>query len=164
MCAVKSPSPLWGGVRGGGRANLRHWYHHQMNTGRRTFDATPRRNKQLANSLRRNLTPHEKIMWRALRERLPTGLAHMRRQVTVGPYIVDFCDLRSRLVIEIDGHQHGQDEALQRDRIRDDFLREQSFRVLRFSNADVQQRLDEVIETIYVALTDQSGRRVDPHP
>jgi very-short-patch-repair endonuclease len=42
-------------------------------------------------------------------------------------------------VIEIDGNQHGQDEALQRDRIRDDFLREQLFRVLRFSNADVQQ-------------------------
>ena len=130
-----------------------------MNTGRRTFDAAPRRNKQLAKTLRRNLTPHEKIMWRALRERLPAGLAHIRRQVTIGPYIVDFCDLRSRLVIEIDGHQHGQDEAIQRDQIRDDFLHEQLFQVLRFSNADVQQRLDEVIDTIFVALT---ANRKDP--
>ena len=98
-------------------------------------------------------------MWRALRERLPASLAHIRRQVTIGPYIVDFCDLRSRLVIEIDGHQHGQDEAIQRDQIRDDFLREQLFQVLRFSNADVQQRLDEVIDTIFVALT---ANRKDP--
>ena len=102
------------------------------------------------------MTPHEKMIWRAMRERLPAGRAHFRRQVVVGSYIVDFCDLGARLVVEIDGNQHGEPVARERDQIRDAFLRDQFFRVLRFSNAEVQQQIDVVLDTILAAL-DRTG-------
>ncbi len=100
-----------------------------------------------------------------MRAHLPPGRAHFRRQVIVGSYIVDFCDLGARLIVEIDGNQHGEPDARQRDQIRDAFLRNQSFRVLRFSNADVQQQINVVLDTILAAL-DRSGPHSldDPHP
>src|SRR5947209_7414051 len=72
-----------------------------------------------------------------------------KRQVPVGPYIVDFACLGRKLVIEVDGGQHA-DNA--RDVRRDAYLRREGFRVLRFWNNDILQDTRGVLEVILDAL------------
>ena len=69
--------------------------------------------------------------------------------------VVDFASFGARIVIEVDGGQHGMDEGIRSDRERDAFLRSQGFRVLRFWNSDIDQNLSG--ETIFGALK-------TPHP
>ena len=66
-----------------------------------------------------------------------------RRQVPIGRYIVDFVCLESRLIIEIDGGQHGTSRAMQ---VRDAWLRRKAFAILRFWNNDVLSNIDGVLE------------------
>jgi very-short-patch-repair endonuclease len=70
-----------------------------------------------------------------------------RRQEPVGDYIVDFVAFENRLVIEVDGGQHAEDEK-DKDILRDAWLRSQGFKVLRFWNNEVLQNLEGVLETI----------------
>ena len=70
-----------------------------------------------------------------------------RRQEPIGDYIVDFVAFEKRLVIEVDGGQHAEDEK-DSDMRRDAWLRSQGFRVLRFWNNEVLQNLEGVLETI----------------
>jgi very-short-patch-repair endonuclease len=79
------------------------------------------------------------------------------RQEPIGPYIVDVVCQEQRLIIEIDG---GQNATSQRDAVRDRWLRDHHYRVLRFWNNDVMQNIDGVLETIADAL--QAER--PPHP
>jgi len=72
-----------------------------------------------------------------------------RRQEPIGDYIVDFVAFENRLVIEVDGGQHA-DEEKDKDTRRDAWLRSQGFRVLRFWNNEVLQNLEGVLETIRV--------------
>jgi very-short-patch-repair endonuclease len=105
-----------------------------------------------ARVLRRQLTDPEKKLWWHLRHRLPAERTHFRRQVPLGPYVADFCCLRERLVVEVDGNQHGFDENLERDAVRTKELERQGFRVLRFSNRGVMTSIDVVLDTIFAAL------------
>ena len=67
-----------------------------------------------AKKMRANATPHERILWRALKE-LPIEGTHFRRQAPIGPYIVDlFCPAK-RLIIELDGGHHNEDATAERD-------------------------------------------------
>jgi very-short-patch-repair endonuclease len=104
-----------------------------------------------ARTLRKRLTSQEVKIWVKLRELKPLGF-HFRRQAPIGRYIVDFVSFGSRVVIEIDGGQHGLPEGMQYDRERDAFLRSQGFNVLRYWNSDVDENLDGVIESIMSAL------------
>jgi very-short-patch-repair endonuclease len=74
---------------------------------------------------------------------------HFRRQVPREGYIVDFACLKSKLVIEIDGAQHGEPTGLRQDAERDVRLAAGSFGVLRFWNNEVNENLAGVVETIY---------------
>ncbi len=96
--------------------------------------------------MRKAMTEQEKWLWWALRHRLPD--LRFRRQFVIGPYIADFCCLSARLVIEVDGNQHGGDEALAFDARRTTLIKAKGFRVLRFSNLDVARSLDSVLDTI----------------
>ncbi|MBI5060424.1 endonuclease domain-containing protein [candidate division KSB1 bacterium] len=96
--------------------------------------------------MRADPPPAERALWRAIRAN-QLG-AHFRRQHTVGPYIVDFCAPREQLVIEVDGHTHGGDQAGAADQRRDGYLRSQGYRVLRFTNDEVLRTLDGVIAEI----------------
>jgi very-short-patch-repair endonuclease len=58
------------------------------------------------------------------------------------------------LIVEVDGDQHGHDHKVTYDEARTLALQHQGFRVLRFSNADVMQRIDSVLDTIFATLTD----------
>ena len=98
---------------------------------------------------------HEAKLWRLLRDRRLEGLK-FRRQVPLGPYIVDFVSHTAHLVIELDGGQHFEDSHEMRDARRDRFLRSKGFRVLRFSNHDVMTNRAGVLETIATAIAERA--------
>ena len=71
-----------------------------------------------------------------------------RRQYGIGSYIVDFCSVRNKLVIEIDGEVHDDREQSGYDQEREEVIKELGFRILRFKNGEIRQNLDEVVENI----------------
>ncbi|MFZ5657218.1 MAG: endonuclease domain-containing protein [Pseudomonadota bacterium] len=107
-----------------------------------------------ARHLRRNSTDAERALWQRLRTRQLRGWK-FRRQVPIGPYIVDFACLEARVIIELDGGHHaGQAE---RDAARSAHLEQGGFRVLRFWNDQVLTSLGAVLEAIADACS-------SPHP
>lgn len=102
-----------------------------------------------ARQMRADPTNAETHLWWALRSR-QLGVK-FRRQMPLGPYIADFVCLSHRLIIEVDGAHHGETNA--HDRQRDRWLSVQGFQILRFSNGDVLQNRQTVVETIARTLT-----------
>ncbi len=100
-----------------------------------------------ARRLRRDMTGAEKIVWRRL-ENKQMGVS-MRRQHPIGSYIVDFVALNIKLVIELDGDQHGFEKGLRHDVIRTNFLESKGYHVMRFWNNDVFENCEGVLETIW---------------
>ena len=100
-------------------------------------------------SLRRNQTEAERHLWYRLRLRQVDSF-RFRRQRPIGPYVCDFVCLSASLVVELDGSQHAEQMAY--DRQRDAFLKARGFRVLRFWNEDVLRRTETVLNTIFEAL------------
>jgi very-short-patch-repair endonuclease len=105
-----------------------------------------------ARKLRRDTTDAERKLWQRLRG-LPMDGSHFRRQATIGPYFIDFACHRKRLAIELDGGQHGEVAQLARDAKRDEYLRANGYRVLRFWNNDVMANIDGVLEVIAEAVS-----------
>ncbi|CAN7411546.1 endonuclease domain-containing protein [Bosea sp. LjRoot237] len=103
--------------------------------------------------LRRATTEAEGRLWTLLRKRLPQTDTHFRRQMAIGSYIVDFACLGARLIVEVDGDQHGQRAAVVYDAERTRWLEAQGFRVLRFTNRQVMTESEMVIDTIFAALS-----------
>ena len=103
---------------------------------------------QRSRRLRRDCTQAELKLWNRLRARAIDGCKFVRQE-PIGPFIVDFVCRERRLVIEVDGGQHATDA---RDAVRDRWLRDQRYRVLRFWNNDVLGNIDGVLETIAMAL------------
>jgi len=101
-----------------------------------------------AKKLRGSMTDAERRLWYRLRAHRFGGIK-FKRQVPVGPYIVDFACLSQKLVLEIDGGQHAENDA---DCVRDRHLTELGFKVLRFWNSDVLKRTDTVLEMVMTAL------------
>jgi very-short-patch-repair endonuclease len=101
-----------------------------------------------ARRLRRAQTDAERKLWYRLSNR---QLARHKfvRQDPIGPYIADFVCRESRLVVELDGSQHAESAH---DRVRDAFLVERGYRVLRFWNHEVMKSPDSVLDTIFAAL------------
>jgi very-short-patch-repair endonuclease len=104
-----------------------------------------------ARSLRREQTDAERMMWFALRANRLDG-AKFRRQIPIGPYIVDFVAAERMLIVEIDGGQHYEESHERRDARRDSFLTAKGYRVLRFSNLDILSNRSGVLETIVEVL------------
>jgi len=109
--------------------------------------------------LRRSATEAEKRLWSELRSRRLEGFK-FRRQMWIGPYIADFCCMEAKLVVEVDGSQHEQ--RSERDRLRDEALAREGYRVLRFWNNEVMEKLEGVLTAIRAELL---GRVPSPsHP
>ena len=107
--------------------------------------------KNLARHLRANPTDAERRLWALLRGRRLQ--LRFRRQQPIGPYIADFFCSSARLIVELDGDQHGSDAGVARDAIRTSWLEQRGFTVLRFSNALVLKDEAQVLETILHAIT-----------
>ncbi len=97
----------------------------------------------------------ENILWRELRGRRFQGFK-FRRQQPIGPYIVDFCCFESKVTVELDGGGHASEDALAYDHQRTEYLRSLGLRELRFWNADVVNKREEVLTNILRALEPES--------
>jgi very-short-patch-repair endonuclease len=104
-----------------------------------------------ARYLRNNMTKIERYVWSRLCSRQVAGYK-FRRQHPIGPYVADFVCLSERLVVEVDGAGHEDEE---RDNRREAYIRALGFRVLRVPAQLVDEGLDDVMDGIYLALTEE---------
>jgi|SRR3972149_8219256 len=98
-----------------------------------------------SNVLRKNPTPAERKLWSVLRNNQLMGVK-FRRQHAVGRYVVDFCSIKKKLVIELDGSGHLESEDHDIERTK--FLNQKGYRVIRFWNDQVMNDLESVISVI----------------
>jgi very-short-patch-repair endonuclease len=96
-------------------------------------------------ALRHNQTEEESRLWTFLRSHRLRNV-HFRRQHAIGSYIVDFCAPRLKLVIEVDGGQHVDQEEY--DIERTGYLESKGYRVLRFWNNEVRSNIEEILDQI----------------
>ncbi|MGL3106348.1 endonuclease domain-containing protein [Bradyrhizobium sp. BR 1432] len=114
-----------------------------------------------AKKLRANTTPNERILWRALKE-VPLEGSHFRRQAPIGPYVVDFFLPARRLIIELDGGHHNGDDETKRDLVRQRWLENEGYSVIRFWNSEITSDLTAVLERIYVELYGSREAETEP--
>jgi very-short-patch-repair endonuclease len=107
--------------------------------------------RDTARRLRKNTTHAEIKLWRHLRQ-LPMFGSHFRRQVPIGSYVVDFACMAAKLLIEVDGGQHGEEANAKRDDVRTQWLEAEGYRVIRFWNNEIISNIDGVMEVIYAAV------------
>jgi len=94
----------------------------------------------------------EALLWTRLRSRQLDG-AKFVRQHPIGPYVADFCCRAARLVIELDGGQHADDDA---DIARTRVIEANGYTVIRFWNNDVIENIEGVLVEIHGALLNAS--------
>ncbi|MGY4631758.1 DUF559 domain-containing protein [Thermostichus sp. OS-CIW-29] len=114
-----------------------------------------------ARQLRREATTAESLLWELLRDRRLLG-RKFRRQHPIGQFIADFfCD-DARLIIEIDGAVHREPTQQERDRLREEILREHGFAILRFTNEQIFDRTEQVLQEIAAYVTAHSYEHPSP--
>jgi len=109
-----------------------------------------------ARLLRQDSTNVERRLWYRLRSRSINGHKFVRQE-PIEPYIVDFICREKRLIVELDGGQHADSR---RDQVRDKWLIDHGYRVVRFWNNDVMKNIEGVLETIATELDAETP----PHP
>ncbi len=105
-----------------------------------------------AKELHRNMSPAEAKLWKHLRAHR-MGDVHFRNQHAIGKYIVDFCAPRMKLIIELDGSQHLEQQEYDEERTK--YLETRGYRVLRFWNNDVMNDTEAVLQAIWDALNNR---------
>jgi very-short-patch-repair endonuclease len=118
-----------------------------------------------ARKLRKALTPAEARLWLRLRTLRGGGL-HFRRQHPERGYILDFVCLDRRLIVEVDGASHDTEDRARKDRVRDAVLGREGFVTLRFTNVEVRDEIERVVDSVRsacLALPTRSSLRAD-HP
>ena len=106
----------------------------------------------------RNMTPAEARLWTRLRAHQLKEV-HFRNQHAIGNYIVDFCAPRKKLIIELDGSQHLEQEEYDHERTA--FLESKGYQVLRFWNNFVLNETDLVLKVIFTALNDPRQKEAE---
>lgn len=104
------------------------------------------------------MTPEEVKLWVQLRHLNKQGY-HFRRQVPLDGYVLDFAEFRLKLIIEVDGSQHGMPDGESSDTKRDAHFQHSGFTVLRFWNVDVNQAMDGVIDKIWSVVKETPPAR-----
>jgi very-short-patch-repair endonuclease len=105
--------------------------------------------------LRKELTPAESKLWSRIRND-QLGV-NFRRQHAVGNYIPDFVCIEKKLIIELDGSQHLEQQEYDEERTK--YLNSQGYRVIRFWNNEVTKNMDGVIRAILQALESENRSR-----
>jgi very-short-patch-repair endonuclease len=114
-----------------------------------------------AKQLRQNMTDVERKLWRLLRSRQFEHLK-FRRQYPIGRYIVDFICVERKIIIELDGGQHAENKS---DKIRDEWLKAEGYRVLRFWNNEMIENLEGVLQKILMTVSNPHQiSSSNPHP
>jgi very-short-patch-repair endonuclease len=111
--------------------------------------------RQRSRQLRSATIEPERRLWSLLRGKQVAGL-RFRRQQTIGPYIVDFYCSAAKLIVELDGDQHGEDRHVAYDAGRTRWLAGNGYRVLRFSNTEFLRDPQLVLDGIWRAI-EESG-------
>jgi very-short-patch-repair endonuclease len=93
------------------------------------------------------MTDAEKHLWSKIKMRQIKGY-WFYRQKPIGSYIADFYCPKAKMVIEVDGGQHFENEAVEYDKIRDNTMNSLGLKVLRFTNTDVLSNIEGVIEIL----------------
>ncbi len=110
--------------------------------------------KHKAIKLRKTSTPAEIKLWSRIRnDQLGTTF---RRQHAIGNYIVDFFAPKAKLVIELDGSQHLEQQAYDDERTK--YLQAHGYRVLRFWNNNIMNNIDSVLQVIWSALNEEDEK------
>lgn len=102
--------------------------------------------KNNARENRKNPTFEENYVWNFLRNK-QLGVS-FRRQHVIGEFIVDFVCLSKKIIIEIDGKYHQQEEQMEYDIMRTERLSKYGFRVIRFSNEEILTNIERVLDII----------------
>ncbi len=105
---------------------------------------------------RKDLTEAENIVWQEVRDRKIEGFK-FRRQHPIAGYIPDFVCLDKKLIIEIDGEYHNEPEQQKFDAARQNWLAENGFEMIRFTNDEIKKSLKQVIETISKKLKEEES-------
>lgn len=98
--------------------------------------------------LRKNMTSEEIILWKLLRNRYSRGVK-FRRQVNIGPYIVDFLSKEHRVIIEVDGGIHETEDQIHHDITRDTYLNSLGYKILRIKNTELHTNLRNTLQKIH---------------
>lgn len=101
----------------------------------------------LSRKLRKDQTPWEGKLWQVLRNRNIEGLK-FRRQFKIGKYIVDFCCIERKLVIELDGGHHNEQKNILKDKVRQKYIESKGYKVLRIWNNEIDDNLEGVIDQV----------------
>lgn len=102
-----------------------------------------------ARKLRREMTPQERKLWYLFLQKYPVKIYKQR---IIGSYIADFYCAAAKLVIEIDGSQHYLPDAQQYDAERSAYFESLGLKIVRFSNADINERFERVCGSIHQFL------------
>jgi very-short-patch-repair endonuclease len=102
--------------------------------------------KEISKGLRKRLTEAEKHLWDRLKHKHLGYVFY--RQKPIGDYIVDFYCNQTKLVVEVDGGYHLDNEAAGNDRLRNEYMKNLGLTVLRFNNKEVLENTDKVMEEI----------------
>ena len=105
-----------------------------------------------AQELRKNATKQENRLWYCF---LNTYPVRFQRQKTIDHYIADFYCHTARLVIELDGSQHYEEQGLERDKARTAILETYGLKVLRFSNRDIERNFEGVCTIIDLTVKER---------
>lgn len=104
-------------------------------------------NRDRARELRHKETKAEKLLWKRIRNRQVDGLK-FRRQHPIGYYIADFFCFEKRLIIELEGSVHEENEQKEYDTVRKEIIEEWEYTIIYFKNEKVYYKMDEVISVI----------------
>ncbi len=111
--------------------------------------------KERATSLRNNATEEGNHLWFSFLRKYPV---RFNRQRIIGNYIVDFYCNSAKLVVELDGSQHFDDDGIRNDRLRTGYLESLGLKVLRFSNLEIKQNFYEVCSLIDYEVNKAIGK------
>jgi len=103
--------------------------------------------KARSRQLRKSMTDAERRLWSRIRMKQLEGY-QFNRQKVIGEYIADFYCHKARLVIEVDGSQHHTQDGAEQDLRRDEYMKGCGITMLRFTNYDVLENIESVVQSI----------------
>ncbi|RCX18262.1 very-short-patch-repair endonuclease [Anaerobacterium chartisolvens] len=113
--------------------------------------------KQLAKEMRRHPTSGEQELWDKIRNKQLGGYRFLR-QYAISRYIADFYCSKAKTAVEVDGSIHEQDERKEYDSIREEVIKAHGIRIIRFTNEEIIEDINNVLKRLLEFLESESSR------